>query len=368
LEDHKGNPQLNLWERAAIVADSALRAAEGVRTLDGERYHELVKWDETNPDNPDKYGNRGYYYIFKGNVREHLKREVIFGRRGQTTWNAQGYIHTIRPPGQLKGLYGVAPNQLLVDCFEMQDTGLPIDATGSGYREQDPYTGRDPRFYHNIMYNGCEIMNRTLKIWNSDQATGAFGSEDLEMERTRILPGFTLTGTYARKWMGQVFEETNFDQCWSYIRMPELYMNFAEAANEAWNSPTVRDGRCLYTAEEAINIVRRRALMPGIQNRYLNQNDFRDRMLNERRVEFCWEEHRLFDVRRRKIGSLPVNRDFYKVNITRLASATAEYPTGFKFEREPLAIRTFYSDRHDLFVIPVGDTRLGPNFNQNPGW
>ena len=36
--------------------------------------------------------------------------------------------------------------------------GLPIDAEGSGYDPADPWTGRDPRFYESIVYDGVKVI------------------------------------------------------------------------------------------------------------------------------------------------------------------------------------------------------------------
>jgi hypothetical protein len=131
----------------------------------------------------------------------------------------------------------------------------------------------------------------------------------------------------------------------------------------------VKDSRCLYSAAEALNKVRNRALMPNVHNKFLNKSAFRERTRKERRIELCFEEHRLFDIRRWKIGTLPENRDIWRMKITKLAPGYNEetYPTGFRYEKEFLLMRIF-EDRHNLFVIKLDDTRIGPNFKQNPGW
>jgi hypothetical protein len=101
----------------------------------------------------------------------------------------------------------------------------------------------------------------------------------------------------------------------------------------------------------------------------MEQAKFRERARKERRIEFCFEEQRLFDLRRWKIGTQPENRDIWRMKITKLATGydTKIYPTGFRYEKEFLMRRVF-EDRHNLFVIKLDDTRIGPNFKQNPGW
>lgn len=362
-ENHPTNPRKNLWSEAAQAADEALKAAEAAVDNSGNSYYDLVDWGTS------LNGDDGYYYIFKGDDPRQLSKEVLFGRRGRIAWNSAPYVQCIRPPGQLGGVLGVGVNQLLVDCFEMKDTGLPIDEDDSGYNEQNPYVGRDPRFYFNIMYNQCQIMGLTLDIWNYDEQTNSYGSRDCQMAGITPSQGYTPTGTYAKKWMGNNFGAQLY-QCWSYIRLAEVYLNFAEAANEAWGNPGAKQNGFEYSAAEALNKVRNRALMPDVNIRFLSSKEvFRTRVRNERRIEFCFEEHRLFDLRRWLIGKDPMNRDIWKVNITKLKPGYDEtvYPTGFKFEKTLHIVRT-YEDKHNLFVISRNDTRLGPNFNQNPGW
>ncbi|MDR1866608.1 MAG: RagB/SusD family nutrient uptake outer membrane protein [Bacteroidales bacterium] len=342
----------NLWEEAALAADYALREAEATG------YYQLVDW-------------ANYRYIFIDDQEDHYSKEILFGRRASIGWAADAYTNCIRPPGQLGGKYGVAVNRLFVDKFEMQTTGLPIDDPVSGHVEQNPYVNRDPRFSFNVIYNGATVMTKTMEIWQYDDNSTSKNAADCQISQGVPLMGYTQTGYYAQKWMGRgALGATPHKQQWPYIRLAEVYLNFAEAANEAWGNPDVQDGRCHYSAAAAANVIRNRAQMPDVHSKFLNQADFKERVRNERRVELCFEEHRIFDLRRWKIGTQSEYRDIWRSKITRLNTATydpAIYPTGFKFEKE-LLIRRIYEDRHNLFVIKLDDTNIGPNFKQNPGW
>lgn len=337
----------NLWEEAALAADEAIKAAETAG-------FELVPMAD-------------YYYIFKDWEESIFMKEVIMGRRYNITWGSNSYKNRLRPPGQLSGTYGTQPNQTLVDCFEMQSTGLPVDDPASGYNPQDPYTGRDPRFNEAIVYNGHRVMARNMQIWNKDETVNPpkYGSLSLSYLGGDVAMGSTQTGYYNNKWLGRTYN-TALRSVWPDFRMVELYLNFAEAANEAWNSPTTKDSRCLYSAEEALNKVRNRAEMPNIHSKFLNKDDFRQRTRNERRVELCFEDHRLFDIRRWRIAHLPEYRDIWRMYITKVP-VSAEYPKGFRYEKELLKARVF-EEKHYLFVIKLDDTQIGPNFKQNPGW
>jgi starch-binding outer membrane protein, SusD/RagB family len=249
----------------------------------------------------------------------------------------------------------------------MQNTGLPVGDPESGYHPQDPYSGRDPRFYQSIIHNQQAVMGRVMEIYNRDmtRTPPSDGSASLQYIGGNIVMGYTQTGYYNNKWMGQTFG-AHLTMQWSDIRMAELYLNFAEAANEAWASPTTLNPSCKYTAEQAINIIRARAEMPDIHSKFLNKNAFRDRIRNERRVELCFEDHRLFDIRRWRIAHLPEYRDIWGTFITKVP-VSEEYPKGFMYEENFVMTRVF-EERNYLFVIKLDDTRIGPNFVQNPGY
>ncbi|MDR1668240.1 MAG: RagB/SusD family nutrient uptake outer membrane protein [Bacteroidales bacterium] len=348
--NENGNGE-DLWEEAALAADYALQQAEATG------YYALVDW-------------ANYYYIFKGDQEDYYAKEILFGRRASINWGSDAYINTIRPPGILSGKYGVAVNQLFVDDFEMKPTGLPVEDNDAGYLEQNPYINRDPRFEFNVIYNQQTVMTRKLNIFQYDEnVTEQTGSMDCKMLQGTPVMGYTQTGYYGKKWMGDTWNQT-LKQQWPYIRLAEIYLNFAEAANEAWGNPDVKDSRCLYSAAEAANVVRNRADMLNVHSKFLNKDAFRERIRNERRVELCFEEHRIFDIRRWKIGTLPEYRDIWRMKITKLKTGNYDplvYPTGFKHEKE-FFLRRVYEDRHNLFVIKLDDTNIGPNFKQNPGW
>lgn len=73
---------------------------------------------------------------------------------------------------------------------------------------------------------------------------------------------------------------------WPYMRYSEILLIYAEALNEA-NGPTI-------DAYQAINEVRNRAGLDPITG--LSKDQFRDAVLNERRLELCFEGDRWFDL------------------------------------------------------------------------
>jgi hypothetical protein len=117
-------------------------------------------------DTPDPSVAQNAYALYfitpHDEQRAYDKETVYFGNR-VSVWNAAGMPSTA---GQSSA--GPCPTQELVDCYEMQATGLapvseysdpqhltPVINTASGYDPENPYEGRDPRFYASIYYNGA---------------------------------------------------------------------------------------------------------------------------------------------------------------------------------------------------------------------
>ena len=117
-----------------------------------------------------------------------------------------------------------------------------------------------------------------------------------------------------------------------------------------------------------MNKVRNRAGIADLPSEYQEVSEFKERLQNERRVELCFEDHRFYDIRRLLIGT-KIDQAIYRVSITKMKKKTAEYPTGFKYERIETPYRTHvYEERNNLFPINQSDTYMGTHFKQNPGW
>lgn len=104
------------------------------------------------------------YFITQHDEQRARDKETIYGGPKVNIWGSHGMPST---PGQSSA--GASPTQELVDSYEMQATGLapitgysdpqhlqPIINTASGYDPENPYEGRDPRFYATVYFNGAK--------------------------------------------------------------------------------------------------------------------------------------------------------------------------------------------------------------------
>ena len=141
----------------------------------------------------------------------------------------------------------------------------------------------------------------------------------------------------------------------SYLQTAEIYLNYAEALNEA-QGPVA-------AAYDAVNTIRARSGMPALPNG-LSKDEFRERVRKERGVEFAFEGHRWWDIRRWLIAEDVNQGDFYGLKIYKNVPATD--PLTFRYERFVYEQRV-WPKRFYLEYFPVSQINLG-YLVQNPGW
>ncbi len=152
------------WEKATSVTKEALDQclAHGFKLYD-------TPVDRGIAQNP-----YAYYFITPADGSRSWDKETIYQSSTRLpVWQYAGLPITA---GMSKA--GTGPSQELVDSYEMQSTGeppilgysdashlKPIPNPASGYDPNQPYTGRDPRFYASVYYNGApKNLNTILNI------------------------------------------------------------------------------------------------------------------------------------------------------------------------------------------------------------
>jgi hypothetical protein len=250
-------------------------------------------------------------------------------------------------PPTLFGNGRVNPTQNLVDAFPMAN-GYPISDPASGYEATDPYTNRDPRLKNYILVNGGTMSNKT--IWTkSDNPTN---------DAVNVLPTSTRTGYYLRKLMR---EDVNLNPNSTstqkhypvHIRYTEIFLAYAEAANEAWGPDGT--GSFGFSARNVIADIRKRAGIMQPDNylaSVITKEDMRKLIRNERRLELSFEDFRFWDLRR------------WKENLTEQAKGVLI--TDNTYNVQPVESRQ-YSDFMYYGPIPLTEA-LKANLQQNKGW
>lgn len=202
-------------------------------------------------------------------------------------------------PPSLFGRGRVNPTQNLVDAFPMSN-GYPINDVRSDYDPGNPYEGRDPRLAEYIIYNGLEFKGDPILTGVEAEKDGLNNT----IESTR-------TGYYLKKLLrsdvsvtpGKMNRRIHFKP---FIRYTELFLNYAEMANEAWGPDADPNGYG-FTPREIIAAIRERAGIDATDP-YLasitSKEDMRELIRNERRIELSFEGFRFWDLRR---WNMPIN-------------------------------------------------------------
>lgn len=319
----------SLWEKAANYTAELLDPINGPTGLysKGHIFYLKAQVDEALLTSGDKK-----------DLPEILWRRPYFDDRSRETDNF---------PPSLYGNGRINPTQNLVDAFPMQN-GYPIDDAKSGFDPLNPYKGRDPRLDLYVVYNGSKMKNVAINT----QLEG--GTDGLDATQTS-----TRTGYYLRKMLREdasanPASPSNQRHFNTHIRYTELFLNYAEAANEAWG-PNGK-GSSAYSAKDVIAAIRKRA---GIKqpDEYLasisDQVQMRNLIKNERRLELCFEGFRFWDLRR------------WKEDLTVPAKGVRIEGNSYNyFTVEPRAYNNEY-----MHYGPIPDKEIVKfNLIQNKGW
>lgn len=268
------------WEDAANFSAALIDYAGGVGGLD--------------PDGETFFDNRAEIDALGQGVNP----EEIIWRTSLRTNNSD--MQNLHYPPSLFGQGNMNPSQNLVDAFPMSN-GYPIDDNASNYDSSDPYAGRDPRLAHYIIYNG-----NTAGVSNTAIQTG---SESTTADAINRRETSTRTGYYMKKRLRMDVNRnpasiTGKNHYTPRIRYTEMFLTYAEAANEAWGPKGT--GTHGFSAYDVIKAIRTRAGVgvsngdPYLEECALDKDKMRELIRNERRIELSFEGFRFWDLRRWK--------------------------------------------------------------------
>lgn len=276
---------------------------------------------------------------------------------------------------------GQCPTQNFVDKFETAG-GYPLNtpeeravAEAAGeYNEQNPFVNRDPRFDFVVIYNQKPLRgygNASLYV-NED---GSLPSGSLLKKKDNSTDGVSETYYYEQKRTGNLSNkgEQNVILTDPIIRLAEVLLNYAEAANEAWGPTGAAPGADM-TALDALNAVRARVDMPPVHAEYTGSTEaLRPRIKNERAVELCFEGYHYYcDIRRWKDAPDLGRTRLMGMRVTKLAAGASEaYPTGFRYERFELPSNRQIAWKNDgMYYIQfqTSDLLKMKNYIPNEAW
>lgn len=272
------------------------------------------------------------------------QKEILW-RRSVVTTNTREAANF---PPSLFGKGNVNPTQNLVDAFPALN-GYPISSAESLYDRTSPYANRDPRLRQYIVYNGNTVSGNTI-------LTGVGGGVNAKDS----IDASTRTGYYLKKLL---VEEVNLNPVSTttqkhyetHMRYTELFLIYAEAANEAWGPEGA--GAWGFSARDVIAAIRARAGIAKADPYLISINTkeaMRGLIRNERRLELCFEGFRFWDLRR------------WKSNLAEPAKGVNI--NGGVYTVVDVEPRAFNNDYMHYGPVPQTELVKYPAILQNKGW
>jgi len=336
-----------------VKTKALLYAASPLHNPSGDK----AKWKKAAEAAKDLMDSNLYQLDPAEKANNYASPEIIFCILRSESSSLEKYNFPLRfTEGERSSIAGNFPTQNLVDAFQTLG-GYDITLGADGWQTSDPafdvskpYEGRDPRFARAILANGMEFKGSTIETY--------VGGRDYAATRS---DRNSITGYYLRKY---IQENTSFDpenkasfrHQWVVYRYAEAIMTYAEAMNEYLGSPTATEGNLNVSALDALNMIRDNAGMPDVTAS--SYKTFQDAVRREWRVEFAFEDHRFWDVRRWDIGSTQGNAE--GVEIVRNGSS-------YTYTRTTVRTRTWAS-RMNYYPIPQEEVFANPNLTQNTDW
>ena len=389
FSDHEGNPFFNLveditkWERAATISLQAIEHAveQGLAIYN---YSESPRVYDTN-----NFQNSFYrtLYDVKFSIVEKWNSELIWGDSHPVNswWQLQSGVLMKDPTASAveAAWQWISPTLRMAEMYYTRN-GLPIDEDLSfnysgrydlltippdrkiyakpGLKTAYLHLDREPRFYSSIGFDTGEYRGWG-ELWTLRMRKGQTHG------RIAQTSDYLLTGYALKKLVHPDSEGEGYDKlvryAWPNIRLAELYLNYAEAMNEAYGpSQEVYD---------AINIVRNRAGIPTVEeswgntfiaktpNKHTTKEGLREIIHHERMIELSFEGHRYDDLRRWKRAEEYLNQPVYGWSV----DEASEF--GY-YQIKELGTRSFSTPRDYLHPIKTSELTANPNLIQNPEW
>lgn len=329
---------------------------------------------------PQTNDAEGYRQAFSTCYADRESPEIIIntGRAIPTYSNTyHRFYFGLTDQGQAgRGYGGGCVTLNFVDMFTAAD-GTPSDYRKwlsdhghDGTVYNNPFTGKDPRLYETVLIAGDRYRTRCAETWID-------GLEHGSSANPKCATGFII-----RKFLWDYNDEfLNKATNSAYIRLPELYLMYAEALNElgrseealSWlNKTRTRVGLPEMTLPNAAKLHSGQALPDYPECSLQGDKYLREEILDERAREFCFEEVRWFDIAFWKRADL-MRKILYGIQITRKSGSFEEgnlvltYSDPSKMDQGRIWQDKF-SPKWFLSAFPSDEINKGYGLVQNPGW
>lgn len=321
--------------------------------------------------------------------------EVIFSVINTYPNKMAAWDHGVRPGSESRGPASATPTWEFVKEFPMKDGKRYDDPSGAYYKSEEEFLqkfweDRDPRFEKSIVWNG--------KIYEVSGKTGrrqytALGIAH-ELDDFGINPNAATNSTNLDRYTGFFILKNSllnltqeqvqqYDVDYVVMRFAEVMLNYAETANETGD---------LAAAMDILHQIRERAgIEPGADGNFgvkaTTREEMREAILAERNIEFCFEGHRFWDLRRLRmldrldgttkhgVEAIAVEADGSEMPMSKARALADTYelePVDFKYSllqvpRSGVRVNVV-PDNYYFFPIQESVITRNTNIEQNIGW
>ena len=381
------------WKRAAEAADAAVEMCESqgykLKTGEGNKATKLLNQMrdiEMSIWEPNYEGEEAIFLTGNANI---MNSYVMFTLPLFPEGHSDRYA-------LLTGC--VAPSMKMVEMFYTKN-GLPLNVDKEwdyanryklGREVNNDYQNvvalnedvlnlhlkREPRFYANVAADRCYWQRGPAA--NKNMLVQAYRGEAFGIHESFLLYSQpqNLCGYYVKKFSRsevQTYQYTSntgsLGDCrWPMIRLAELYLIQAEAWNEYLSKPDDK-------VYEPLNKVRRRAGIPDVEvawkefstqpQKIESKEGMREIIQQENFVEFAFEGHRFWDLRRWKLAHLELNDKILGWNV--LGENARTFYNNFEGPVVVWDKTKFVAPRDYLFPIKAEEAMIA-GYVQNPGW
>jgi hypothetical protein len=334
---------------------------------------------------------KSYRTIFDGSILPAHNKELIYFsvRNDGDDWTFY--------PNPLGGINGFSVTQDMIDAYRMadgrqyseaSDAEKSWQAVGSGLTFSEDYVlaperahmhnNREPRFYASIGFNytvwpgtsfrGTEPLKNFVANYYKDGNSQPSGTVRVDYNRT----GYT-----ARKYINQEdinhWNSSKRSKTFPIFRYAEVLLGYVEALNEMEGTYTDDHSGVSVTKNTSemvfyFNQVRYRAGLPGITEADAADYEAMKRLIKqERQVEFAFEDHRYYDLRRWKDAYNAYNKPIRGLDVSANTSERQKFYTVRIWNTE-LAMKRVFSNK--MYFFPIDQYVMDRNAKlvQNPGW
>lgn len=294
----------------------------------------------------------------------------VFGPKVQKVVAHDNVIH--QPTANLVEAYGMANGEPIY----LVENGKYVLNPKSGFDPEHPFKNRDPRFYHDIVFDGFKYLNGTPDQYADLQYCQLYTGGNM-----RPIANASRTGYFIQKLVPHTCNEVDKDYDWGsalhcylpYMRLADIYLMYAEAC-AAFGGASGKSSNFGKTAEDAINTLRDRCGAGHVAPEFVADNHkFMDEVRREREVELSFEGFRFCDLQRwLLLTEAPYNQKFSQ-EFDRVESAdfyTKNDPKDARVAnyRRKLILTRNFGTKHYWFPLPIKETQISSEFKQNPGW